>query len=73
MHYIYKIYLNLIRDLQIEADFQNRGIGGECVNFANGLAEKGGLNVLGLRVFEENPACELYERLGFVETNDVAS
>lgn len=55
-----------IRDLQISQTCQNQGIGTSAVEYARVLAESEGLKFLKLRVFESNPAIELYDRLGFV-------
>lgn len=63
-------HMFLIRDIQIDECFQNKGIGRQCINFAIALAHKGGFSVLGLRVFSENPARKLYERMGFVATGE---
>ena len=58
-----------IRDLQISQTFQNQGIGTNAVEYARTLAESEGLKFVKLRVFESNPAKELYERLGFIVSN----
>lgn len=58
-----------IRDLQISQTFQNQGIGTNAVEYARTLAESEGIKFVKLRVFESNPAKELYERLGFIVSN----
>jgi ribosomal protein S18 acetylase RimI-like enzyme len=54
-----------IRDLQISQTYHNQGIGTNAVEYAKGLAKFEELEFLKLRVFETNPAKELYKRLGF--------
>jgi len=54
-----------IRDLQIDPDWQNKGVGSQAINFAIAVAQKEGFQLLRLRVFCANPAVALYRRLGF--------
>ena len=54
-----------IRDLQVVAASQGQGVGGWAIGQAKALAADRGLDVVRLRVFEENPASALYARLGF--------
>ncbi|OOV87847.1 GNAT family N-acetyltransferase [Oceanospirillum linum] len=54
-----------IRDLQINPDWHNKGVGTQAINFAIGVARKEGFQLLRLRVFCANPAAALYERKGF--------
>lgn len=57
-----------IRDLQISPEWQNQGIGTQVLNWAREATGQRGLRRLCLRVFETNPAKDLYKRLGFEET-----
>lgn len=54
-----------IRDLQVEPGAQGMGIGSWAIGQAKSMAAARGLEVVRLRVFEENPAKALYARLGF--------
>lgn len=54
-----------IRDLQIEPDWQSRGIGSAAIAYAMEIAGQAGFRLLRLRVFCINPAVALYERQGF--------
>lgn len=55
-----------IRDLQLLPAHQGRGLGAWAVRQAFRRAAELGKPELRLRVFPENPARRLYERLGFV-------
>jgi len=60
-----------IRDLQIEEGLQGRGIGTAAIEWVSEFARDKGFEKLKLRVFENNPAVELYKKLGFsVEKHD---
>lgn len=54
-----------VRDLQIDPDWQEKGVGSQAINFAIAVAQKEGFQLLRLRVFCANPAGALYRRLGF--------
>jgi ribosomal protein S18 acetylase RimI-like enzyme len=54
-----------IRDLQLLPGQRGRGIGTWAVNYVVVEAVRRGIELLRLRVFEENPALQLYARLGF--------
>lgn len=54
-----------IRDLQLLPAYRGRGLGAWAVRQAFGRAAELGKAELRLRVFPENPARRLYERLGF--------
>jgi GNAT superfamily N-acetyltransferase len=54
-----------IRDLQIVPEYQNQGIGSWAIQQAKDMAIRRGYPRLQLRVYEDNPAKDLYERLGF--------
>jgi GNAT superfamily N-acetyltransferase len=56
-----------IRTLQLAAPARGRGLGGAALAFAEGLARTRGLQRLSLAVFLDNPARELYRRVGFRE------
>ncbi|WP_342609799.1 GNAT family N-acetyltransferase [Vibrio tritonius] len=55
-----------LRDLQVEAQYQNGGVGTQAIKWAKEYASQLGMAQLRLRVFPENPAKSLYMRLGFV-------
>ena len=54
-----------LRDLQILPKHQSHGIGSWAVGQAQAIAAERGLQRLQLRVYEENPAKQMYSRLGF--------
>lgn len=54
-----------IRDLQVMPAWQNRGIGSWAIAWSRAEAVRRGFARVGLRVFADNPASRLYERLGF--------
>ena len=54
-----------IRDLQVDAGFQNMGIGAAAINECARLAVLRGAMQLRLRVFKISPAHKLYTRSGF--------
>jgi ribosomal protein S18 acetylase RimI-like enzyme len=54
-----------LRDLQVVPQCQGRGIGTWAVQQAQAIAAGRGVRRLQLRVYEENPARDLYARLGF--------
>lgn len=58
----------LIENLQVLPAEQNRGHGRALLADLAELARGRGRDRLRLRVFDENPARRLYERVGFVET-----
>lgn len=55
-----------IRDIQISAAYIGQGIGTWAIRQSLLLSRQRGYNSIVLRVFKENPAKLLYERLGFV-------
>lgn len=55
-----------LRDLQIDAHHQNKGAGAATIHFAKQYCQQAAKSELRLRVFSDNPAKALYERLGFV-------
>ncbi|MDG6349147.1 GNAT family N-acetyltransferase [Luteimonas sp. 8-5] len=59
-----------IRDLQVLPAWQNQGIGSWAIAWTRADAVRRGFPRVGLRVFVDNPALLLYERLGF-ETRTV--
>lgn len=54
-----------IRDLQVDATFQNKGIGAAAIGECSRLAMHRGTMQLRLRVFKISPAHRLYTRSGF--------
>ncbi|EKO3584035.1 MULTISPECIES: N-acetyltransferase [Vibrio] len=54
-----------IRDLQIDTQYQNLGIGFSCLEYALEKLKYKKLNRLRLNVFSENPAISLYSKFGF--------
>ena len=54
-----------IRDLQLLAAHRGCGTGTWAIGWAKAEAARRGLDTLRLRVFRENPALRLYQRLGF--------
>lgn len=55
-----------IRDLQVDAHAQNKGIGSNALIECERLALAKGLDSLKLRVFKISPAYHLYVRSGFI-------
>lgn len=60
-----------LRDLQIEPKFQRKGIGSRCLKQVIEEATKNKYEKLALRVFSENPAIKLYEKVGFQKTSEI--
>ncbi len=58
-----------LRDLQVDQNYQNRGIGAYALAEANRLAKVQSVQVL-LRVFKHSPAVNLYKRQGFNITRE---
>lgn len=56
-----------ISDFQIEAAYRNRGLGSQAMLQFAQLARAQGHARVSLRVFHDNPARRLYERLGYAE------
>ena len=54
-----------IRDLQVDAAFQNMGVGAAAISECSRLAMHRGALQLRLRVFKISPAHKLYTRSGF--------
>uniref|UniRef100_A0A486XNT0 Acetyltransferase, GNAT family n=1 Tax=Rheinheimera sp. BAL341 TaxID=1708203 RepID=A0A486XNT0_9GAMM len=59
-----------LRDLQVDRDYQNRGIGAIALAEAVRLAKHNCCPILKLRVFNISPAVNLYKREGFAVIND---
>ena len=56
-----------LRDLHIEAEHRNQGIGETVLSLISNLCRDKGLEKLRLRVFLDNPAHHLYQRHGFIQ------
>ncbi len=54
-----------IGDIQLEASARNRGIGSRAIERVFAIARSRGSREITLNVFRDNPARNLYERLGF--------
>lgn len=54
-----------LRDLQVDQQFQNRGIGALALAEVEKLARASKASQLRLRVFKNSPAVQLYQRHGF--------
>lgn len=59
-----------LRDLQVDHNYQNRGIGSEAIAEAVRLSKAHGSHLLKLRVFKNSPAVQLYKRQGFSVTSE---
>ena len=58
-----------IANIEVAPEYQGRGIGTAITNEIIAEARRDGLSV-SLRVLKVNPARHLYERLGFIVTNE---
>ena len=54
-----------LRDLQILPAYRNKGVGSWALGQAQSIAASRGFQRLQLRVYEDNPAKRLYQRMGF--------
>lgn len=59
-----------LRDLQVDQNYQNRGIGSIALAEAEQLAREHCSNIFRLRVFKISPAVNLYKRQGFGLTSE---
>ncbi len=59
-----------LRDLQVDENHQNQGIGALALEKSKQLALKSGANKLKLRVFKISPAFHLYKRTGFTISDE---
>ena len=59
-----------IRDIQVSADFICQGIGSWAIQQSLLMSRQRGYTSVVLRVFKDNPAKRLYERLGFIVVAD---
>lgn len=59
-----------LRDLQVDQNYQNRGIGSHALAEAERLAKEHCSQTLKLRVFKNSPAVHLYKRQGFGLTSE---
>jgi ribosomal protein S18 acetylase RimI-like enzyme len=55
-----------IRDIQVSAGFIGQGVGSWAIEQTLLMSHQRGYNSVALRVFKDNPAKRLYERLGFL-------
>lgn len=58
-----------IAEVQVDPDFQGRGIGGFALDFI--LKEIGTTPIVDLHTHPENPAQRLYSRFGFEQTGEI--
>lgn len=59
-----------LRDLQVDQNYQNRGIGSIAIAQAEQFAKQHSANILRLRVFKASPAVNLYKRERFGLTSE---
>lgn len=62
-----------IREIQISNRFKGKGIGSNLLKIIHNEAKKKDYNIISLRVFKDNPAKRLYERLGYNIIKDEGS
>ncbi len=55
-----------IRDIHLSEKYLDRGIGTWAISKATSIAASQGLSSIRLKVFKDNPAISLYERLGYL-------
>ena len=55
-----------IRDIHLSEKYLDKGIGTWAVSQATSIAASRGLGTIRLKVFKDNPAKSLYERLGYL-------
>lgn len=55
-----------IRDIHLSEKYLNKGIGTWAISQATSIAASRGLGSIRLKVFKDNPAKSLYERLGYL-------
>ena len=60
---------NLLVDIALLDEYRNRGIGTQLLRELIASSEKEGRGVR-LQVLKNNPACRLYQRLGFIQTGE---
>lgn len=60
-----------IHTLQISPEFQNRTMGGQFFKWYKKLAESINADTISCRVFENNPAFNLYKKIGFHKVSEV--
>ena len=68
----YRLIITVVslRDLQVNPEYQNKGIGAQALAEAKHLAIKSGAKKINLRVFKVSPAFHLYKRNGFTVSHD---
>ena len=66
VRFTYEQSITYLRDIQLSSEYQGKGIGAQCLTLAIEHAKHRGSSYLRLRVFSENPAISLYQKLGFV-------
>lgn len=67
----YKKDLTYIKEIQIQTEFQNKGIGTQILKIIEKEANEKKLSKLQLQVFKDNKAKEMYEKFGFKQTKDL--
>lgn len=61
----------LLNDLYVDSNHRNKGIGEALINKAKAYCKAHNLKGLGIQTAYDNPAQNLYQRLGFVRDTDL--
>lgn len=70
VRFSYNESTTFLRDIQLGAEFQGKGIGSKCLDLIVLHARQRKSAQLVLLVFSENPAIKLYKAKGFSQTSD---
>ncbi|MCG9694326.1 GNAT family N-acetyltransferase [Vibrio sp. Isolate22] len=71
IRFSYTSNTTFLRDFQILAEHQGKGLGSKCLDLVIEHASNQASTQLVLRVFSENPAIKLYQSKGFTKLSDV--